>query len=167
MIGCSPTSRPGSLACPRLCRMEGAGLSWFVAGGWALISSWVRALATTKTWRSRYRPRSLTCCYRAFPSSTSGSRRASGSWPDLALRPWPGSRSKPGRTSGPPRCGGLTCSASRTTATPGLWRRSLASQGGDPGRTAAGQRLKEAETRLRRFQAAIAAGATPAHGGAE
>ena len=32
----------------------------------------------------------------------------------------------------------------------------LASQGGDPGRTAAGQRLKEAETRLRRFQAAIA-----------
>ena len=38
----------------------------------------------------------------------------------------------------------------------------LASQGGDPGRTAAGQRLKEAETRLRRFQAAIAAGVDPA-----
>jgi DNA invertase Pin-like site-specific DNA recombinase len=38
----------------------------------------------------------------------------------------------------------------------------VASQGGDPGRTAAGQRLKEAETRLRRFQAAIAAGVDPA-----
>lgn len=38
----------------------------------------------------------------------------------------------------------------------------VASQGGDPGRTAAGQRLKEAETRLRRFQAAIAAGIDPA-----
>ena len=38
----------------------------------------------------------------------------------------------------------------------------VASQGGDPGRTAAGQRLKDAEMRLRRFQAAIAAGVDPA-----
>ena len=38
----------------------------------------------------------------------------------------------------------------------------VASQGGDPGRTAAGQRLNDAEMRLRRFQAAIAAGVDPA-----
>jgi DNA invertase Pin-like site-specific DNA recombinase len=38
----------------------------------------------------------------------------------------------------------------------------VASQGGDPSRTAAGQRLKDAETRIRRFQAAIAAGIDPA-----
>ena len=38
----------------------------------------------------------------------------------------------------------------------------VASQGGDPGRAAVGQRLKDAETRLRRFQAAIAAGVDPA-----
>jgi hypothetical protein len=38
----------------------------------------------------------------------------------------------------------------------------VASQGGDPGRTAVEQRLKDAQTRLRRFKAAIAAGVDPA-----
>jgi hypothetical protein len=32
-------------------RMPGADFPWYVAGGWAIDLSWVRAPATTMTWR--------------------------------------------------------------------------------------------------------------------